>query len=301
MTYFNKFPRTIYQDTDGTISQVKDVLRRVVFTDESILQDSNYDEYLIQDNETPDMVSQKFFQDPNLHWIIILYNTLIDPFYTFPLSRNSFEEYIDKKYEGQALYLAAADREDNLPFFSSDGFFEQGDTIASRYFEDGVEKFNNTTQRGLIKRVDYGQTKLELFNQIGDPFAADDVIVKRRTILETIRARVARVIDSRFAPHHFELEKSNGERVILNPMGTPPDGDGNQFAYGEPNFENNNVDFSETLLSGYIYQTMENIDQYVITNELFEQRENDKRRRILIPKKFIVQKINKTFENLVRK
>lgn len=300
MTYFNKFPNTIYQNTDGTISQVKDVLRRVVFTDESILQDSNYDEYFVQDNETPDMVSQKFYQDPNLHWIIILYNTLVDPFYTFPLSRNSFGEYINKKYEGQALFIAPADREDNLPFFSNDGFFEQGDTIASRYFEEGVEKFNNTTQRGLIKRVDYGQTKIELFNQIGDPFEADDVIVKRRTILETIRARVARVIDSRFAPHHFELEKSNGEKVILNPMGTPPDGDGNQLGYGEHN-GNSNVDFSETILSGYIYQNLDNIEQYVITNEAFEQRENDKRRRILIPKKFIVQKINKTFETLVRK
>ena len=126
------------------------------------------------------------------------------------------------------------------------------------------------------------------------------MIVKRRTILETIRARVARVSDSRFAPHHFELEKSDGERVILNPMGTPPDGDGNQLGYGERN-GNSNVDFSETILSGYIYENLDNIEQYVVTNEAFEQRENDKRRRILIPKKFIVQKINKTFETLVRK
>ena len=300
MTYFNKFPSTVYQKPDGTISQVKDLLRRVVFTDESILKDSNYDEYFIQDSETPDMVSQKFFQDPNLHWIIILYNTLIDPFYTFPLSRNAFEEFINKKYEGQTLFLSPADREDNLPFFSNDGFYEKGDTIASRYFEEGVEKFNNETQRGLIKKVDYGQSKIELFNQIGSPFVAGDVIVKRRTILETIRAKVARVIDSRFAPHHFEFEKTNGEKVLLNPMGTPPDGDGVQLGYGEPN-GNSNVDFSETILSGYIYQNMENIEQYVVTNELFERRENDKRRRILIPKKFIVQKINKTFETLVRK
>jgi hypothetical protein len=96
------------------------------------------------------------------------------------------------------------------------------------------------------------------------------------------------------------LEKSDGERVILNPMGTPPDGDGNQLGYGEPNV-NSVVDFSETILSGYIYENLDNIEQYVVTNEAFEQRENDKRRRILIPKKFIVQKINKTFETLVRK
>jgi hypothetical protein len=299
MTYFNKFPNTVFQNPDGSVSQVKDILRRVVFTDESYFQDSNYDKYVIRDNETPDMVAQKFYQDPNLHWIIILYNTLIDPFYTFPLSRTSFGSYIDKKYEGQAIFIRGYEVTEELPFFSTLGSFEQGDTISTRYEEDGVEKYNNKTQSAMIKRIDHSMSKLELFNQVGSNLVVGDAIVRRRTILESLKADVVKTLDSRFAPHHFEFTKSDGEKVILNPMATPPDADGNQTPLGSfyP-FSDNTVDFSDTILHGFMY---ENDTTYVLTNESYEGRVNDARRRILIPKKFIVQRINQEFEKLMRK
>ena len=292
MNYFSKFPNAIFNNSDGSISQVKDLLRRVVFTDESYLQDSNYEPYLIKDNETPDMVAQKFYDDPRLHWIIILYNTLLDPFYSFPLSRTSFETFIAKKYEGQALFLSPEENDFEIPFSSAAGAFEAGDKISTRYFDGQIEKFNNETQSAQIKRTDYGMSKIELSNQVGVNFAVGDVIARRKTILETIRGKVRKVIGSKFAPHHFEFENSKGEKILLNPMGTYPVGDeASQQHFGEGSFQ-------DTLLHRYIYNDE---DDFIITNQEHETRLNNQRKNILVPKKFIVQKINQEFESLVRK
>ena len=47
MSYFEKFPITSYENASGERSGVKDVIRRAVFTDESLLQRSNFELYNI--------------------------------------------------------------------------------------------------------------------------------------------------------------------------------------------------------------------------------------------------------------
>ncbi len=118
MAYFDKFPTTSYVNPDGQRSGVKDTLRRAIFTNESLLQRSNYVEYTIKDGETPDMISQRFFDDPNYNWIILLFNEALDPFYSFPLSTNSLERYVSKKYSGQSLFIGNSD-DSVAPFFDS--------------------------------------------------------------------------------------------------------------------------------------------------------------------------------------
>ena len=145
---------------------------------------------------------------------------MLDPFYSFPLSRTSFETFIAKKYEGQALFLSPEENDFEIPFSSAAGAFEAGDKISTRYFDGQIEKFNNETQSAQIKRTDYGMSKIELSNQVGVNFAVGDVIARRKTILETIRGKVRKVIGSKFAPHHFQIENSKGEKILLNPMGT---------------------------------------------------------------------------------
>ena len=88
---------------DGCVNQRKDIIRRVILSEESYLRSSNYDFYTIKDTDTPDSLSQKFYDNSAFHWVIILYNNAFDPFYTFPLSQQNLDEFINKKYEGQSL------------------------------------------------------------------------------------------------------------------------------------------------------------------------------------------------------
>ena len=134
---------------------MKDILRRVIFTDESFFNESNYSYYTIKDGETPDAMAQKFFDDPELHWILVLYNQAFDPkLLPFPLSINALNEYVDKKYSGQALFLKPNAGED-VPYFS-DTTLDLGDSITTNRHDPvsgtTVERFNSDTNRKSCTR-----------------------------------------------------------------------------------------------------------------------------------------------------
>ena len=107
--YFNSMPVIPLPNEDGTVTNVKDIIRRVIFSEESYLKSSNYDFYTIKDTDTPDSLAQKFYNNSAFHWVIILYNNAFDPFYTFPLSQQNLDEFINKKYEGQSLFISPTD------------------------------------------------------------------------------------------------------------------------------------------------------------------------------------------------
>ena len=73
--YYNNFPNINYLKEDGSLSSVKDIIRRVIFTDESYFNESNFFQYRVQDGDTPELIAQRFYGDPELHFIVILYNT----------------------------------------------------------------------------------------------------------------------------------------------------------------------------------------------------------------------------------
>ena len=161
MAYFNEFPTINYVHKDGSLSQVKDILRRVIFTDESFFNESNFSYYTIKDGETPDAMAQKFFDDPELHWILVLYNQAFDPNYSFPLSIQSLQEFVDKKYSGQALFLKPSD--DEVPYFSTTPL-DLGDSITTNRNDPvsgtTVERFNSESVIGRVARENYSLSKI---------------------------------------------------------------------------------------------------------------------------------------------
>ena len=290
--YFNKFPSTNFLKDDGSLTQVKDIIRRVIFTDESFFNESNFQEYYVRDGETPDLIAQKFFDDPRLGWIVILYNTAFDPFYSFPLSRVSFDKFMTKKYEGQSLFLSTTD--DNFPFFNPSFSLELGDLITTTRVEVPyennptrvLEKFNNESLNAQIKRVDNSLSKIELFNQVGE-FAVGDTIARRSTIQDGFRAKISKVTPARYAMHHFE---SVGK--ILNPLGGVPDADGFQVA-----LDVTNLQIEDTLLYNHVFN---GVDNHIVTNDEYEVALNETKRNIRVPNSRIVGSVADAFEKLIK-
>ena len=290
--YFKDFPLTNFYKSDGTVSQAIDVLRRVVFTKESYLQESAFDNYYYKDGDTPEKLATKFYNDPELHWVIILYNTAFDPFYSFPLSRNSFREFLDKKYEGQALFLSPLGESQTPMFTNETTALKPGEKISTRYYLQigsmSVEKFNSTTQHAIVKRVDNQLSKIETSKHVGPLFQVDDVIARRSTILDTkYRSQVTRAVAALDALHHFELAVENKEvGIMLDPLRFAPEADGTQPEW-----------------SGYYGSLLQNYtdgdNSYVITNRQYETRLNESRMKIRIPKKSVVQKVIEEFETLI--
>jgi hypothetical protein len=290
--YFNELPLIPFINSDGSQSNVKDIIRRVIFSDESYLNLSNYDYYTVKDTDTPDSISRDFYDNPDYHWIIILYNNAFDPFYTFPLSQQNLDDYINKKYEGSALFITRTDSFRDDPFYDENLSWEVADVITTSTFdEQGAEVFANEETFARIKAIDTQLSKLQLDKQKGI-FKANDRLSRRRDVVDTLRAKVVRVDDGRFAVHHFEDSDGN----VLNPLATPPDADGVQLPVGTERSTGGPVSFGESILSNYLQGS----SLYVVTNQDYEEKVNNNKRQIRIPRKQVVDQIFKEYKDIIR-
>ena len=289
--YFNELPLIPFINSDGSQSNVKDIIRRVIFSDESYLNLSNYDYYTVKDTDTPDSIARDFYDNPDYHWIIILYNNAFDPFYTFPLSQQNLDDYINKKYEGSALFITRTDSFRDDPFYDENLSWEVADVITTSTFDDqGAEVFANEKTFARIKAIDTQLSKLQLDKQKGI-FKANDRLSRRKDVVDALRAKVVRVDDGRFAVHHFEDSDGN----VLNPLATPPDADGVQLPVGTER-STTPVSFSESILSNYLNGS----SLYVVTNQDYEEKVNNNKRQIRIPRKQVVDQIFKEYKDIIR-
>lgn len=98
--FFSYYPKTFYisnNSTTGTDS-VTNIISRFKF-EESLKQNSTaFYPYQIQDGDTPEIIAHKYYNDPERHWIVLLFNDIVDPQFDWPLNQNSIIEYINKKY-----------------------------------------------------------------------------------------------------------------------------------------------------------------------------------------------------------
>lgn len=91
--YFKHFRNTTHSQWD-----VKDITQRVAFFEELQKDELNASDYIVQDGETPESLAQDFYDNSEYFWIILHMNSMIDPFYDWVMSTNTFERYMRKKY-----------------------------------------------------------------------------------------------------------------------------------------------------------------------------------------------------------
>ena len=96
--YFDNFPVIRYGSTDGTIKNVTNLLRRVAVRSKVKTNSSLFDTYDVKNGETPEIIADKLYDDPKLHWIIMLVNNVTDRYHDWPMSEQQFNSYLNEKY-----------------------------------------------------------------------------------------------------------------------------------------------------------------------------------------------------------
>jgi len=96
--YFENFPVIRYGSTDGTIKNVTNLLRRVAIRSKLKTNVSFFDTYDVKNGETPEIIADKLYDDPKLHWIIMLVNNVTDRYHDWPMSEQQFNSYLNEKY-----------------------------------------------------------------------------------------------------------------------------------------------------------------------------------------------------------
>lgn len=105
--YFDKFPKISYNiDYDANRTKNFDmpvnILVRVGVLINKLDQIFHYYDYAIQEGETPEIVADKFYGNPEAHWLILLTNNIVDPQYDWVMHYDVFSNYIESKYGSQA-------------------------------------------------------------------------------------------------------------------------------------------------------------------------------------------------------
>jgi len=97
--YFTSFPYTLYSlDNTTTVQVITDITKRITLSDEVKTNFALFDEYDVKDGETPELVADRFYNNPELHWIVLHYNEIIDPRFDWPLDTNNLNRYVAGKY-----------------------------------------------------------------------------------------------------------------------------------------------------------------------------------------------------------
>ena len=97
--FFENFPIIAYDSVgNGEYKAVTDLLRRVALRSKVRSNVLVFDTYDVKSGETPEMLADKLYNDPELHWVILLINDITDRYHQWPMNNNQFLTYLNDKY-----------------------------------------------------------------------------------------------------------------------------------------------------------------------------------------------------------
>lgn len=124
MSYFTYFPTIVvdFSERGGDPKRylVSDIITNVRAKVELLSNLVTYESYVIQDGETPEMISELYYGSPMYHWVIMLVNDKYDYLNDFPMNQVSLESFVASKYE---------DPDAIHHYQTSDGFVVNSDYI----------------------------------------------------------------------------------------------------------------------------------------------------------------------------
>ena len=98
--FFNYFPKTVYTANTNTsgLDTVTNIIARFGFEKTLKENSSAFYKYSVQDSDTPEIIAAKYYDNPERHWIVLMFNDIIDPQFDWPLRYENFIKFVDTKY-----------------------------------------------------------------------------------------------------------------------------------------------------------------------------------------------------------
>tara|TARA_Y100001937_G_scaffold84043_1_gene113707 strand:- start:890 stop:1891 length:1002 start_codon:yes stop_codon:yes gene_type:complete len=265
--YLSYLPKFDYKFGNFSV-QMSDIFKAVKFSQKTLNDITGFDFFVIQDGENPDDIASRFYGDPNLYWLVLLSNDIIDPQTEWPRSTQYVDDLLTNTYDGFAFY------------FNQNMDIKEGDIIVKR---DESATAGVSNQYGVVSRYVKQYRKAECRNTTfssdivyeGGFSCPNTVYVFRRKsnnnyealteglgINDANHLRPIRIDTLADSVQYFEKEK-----VIYGPY--------TRLAGGPDTFDPTRTDYpqqgSETSLSTRALNTL--IGRYMFTGNRFH-REN---------------------------
>lgn len=97
--YFGRYIKLAYKlpgDTEAVLST--NIMERVRVLNENLDKVFHYYDYVVKDGETPEMLAERFYDDPEAHWLILLTNNIVNPYEEWVREQSVFDKYLEDKY-----------------------------------------------------------------------------------------------------------------------------------------------------------------------------------------------------------
>ena len=98
--FFNYFSKTVYTANTavGGLDTVTNIISRFAFEQRLKENSAAFYKYSIQDSDTPEIIAHKYYDNSERHWIVLMFNDIVDAQYDWPLRYENFISYVDSKY-----------------------------------------------------------------------------------------------------------------------------------------------------------------------------------------------------------
>lgn len=161
MKYFENFPKVMYTFDKNTINvnAVTNILARNTFLRDIVDNVNLSYEYIIKEEDTPDILADKVYGNSYRSWVILLFNNIINPNYDWPMKTNVLEKYIENKYG------MTTDETRSIVHH-----YEKETTTTSSF--NGV-MLNESKEKSIISEYEVNYTSNKLTPQISLPTEAD--------------------------------------------------------------------------------------------------------------------------------
>ena len=164
MAYFTYFPTIGYDvrgiKNDSSVQRITDILKRVRKKLE-IINLAFFEEYFVQDGDTPESLAHQVYDDSQLHWIILYANYMTNPYYDWPLTYFDLQKFVNKKY-GVANINAIHHYED-VDGYEVDSTASGATSVTNFIYE---ETLNDARRNIKIIRSEYVQQIVSEFKKI---------------------------------------------------------------------------------------------------------------------------------------
>jgi hypothetical protein len=192
--YFNYFPKTFYTNDNNKngVDVVTNIIARFSFNSALKENSSAFYQYDIKDTDTPEIIAYKYYGNVERHWIVLLFNNIIDPQFDWPMQDRVFNEYVNSKYGSRAV---------------EDGF---SSGLSWARSQSNVHSYYKVTRTVLssdkTSYTDELQIDEQTYNELSDT-TETYVLPNGSTITETVTKKIKTFYD-------FELGENESKRKI---------------------------------------------------------------------------------------
>lgn len=188
--YFSYFPKTLYSvGEDTNYDTATKITTRFAFEQSFKNNTSVFYEYDIQEGDTPEIIADKFYDNPERHWIVLLLNDIVDAQHDWPLDQRTLEKSINEKYIS----------------FANVSIGQTGTTWAKQNYHSYYQVITKTTTtkaKSVIKLSIDANTYANVTSSLETLTLGDGEVITIETTKE------------RQSYYHYEVEQNEAKRKI---------------------------------------------------------------------------------------